>query len=197
MSNMTGTDVTIWWVRHGPTHAKSFVGWSDLAADLSDHEAVSRLSRSLPTEATVVSSDLARAVTTADAIAGDRPRLPHQPKLREMNFGAWELRTFTDIEADDPERAKAFWTTPGDIRPPGGESWNMFSDRVNAAVDGLLAQGAHRLVAVAHFGVIVSQIQRALSLDPDAAFAHRIDPLSVTTVRYGRLPMADPINHKP
>ena len=60
-------------VRHGPTHAKSMVGWSDLPADLSDTAALARLEAALPREAVVISSDLIRAVATADAIQGDRP----------------------------------------------------------------------------------------------------------------------------
>jgi alpha-ribazole phosphatase len=32
-----------WLVRHGPTHAKAMVGWSDLPADLSDTAALSRV----------------------------------------------------------------------------------------------------------------------------------------------------------
>ncbi|MEN8741466.1 MAG: histidine phosphatase family protein, partial [Phaeobacter gallaeciensis] len=59
-------------VRHGPTHAKSMVGWSDLPADLSDSAALHRLSAALPEDALVVSSDLSRAADTASAIQGDR-----------------------------------------------------------------------------------------------------------------------------
>ena len=76
-------------VRHGPTHAKTMVGWSDLPADLSDTAALDRLSSYLPPEALVISSDLSRAVATADAVQGARRRLGHDPDLREMNFGAW------------------------------------------------------------------------------------------------------------
>ena len=35
----------LWWVRHGPTHAKAMVGWRDLPADLSDTAALARLAR--------------------------------------------------------------------------------------------------------------------------------------------------------
>ena len=35
------TDIFL--IRHGPTHAKGMVGWSDLAADLSDTQALARL----------------------------------------------------------------------------------------------------------------------------------------------------------
>jgi broad specificity phosphatase PhoE len=38
----------IWLVRHGPTHAKGMVGWTDLPADLSDGAALARLNAHLP-----------------------------------------------------------------------------------------------------------------------------------------------------
>ena len=63
-------------VRHGPTHLRAMVGWSDPPADLSDTAALARLSDYLPSEALVVSSDLLRAITTADAIQHQRRRLP-------------------------------------------------------------------------------------------------------------------------
>ena len=168
-------------VRHGPTHAKVMVGWSDLPADLSDTAAISRLSAHLPATARIISSDLIRATATADAIQTSQIRLPHDPNLREINFGTWELRSHADIEAEDPDKIRAYWDAPGDVRPPGGESWHQVCARIDKAIDHLMGthQG-HDLIIVAHFGVILTQLQRALQLDTDATFAHRIDNLSVT-----------------
>jgi alpha-ribazole phosphatase len=187
-------------VRHGPTHARVMVGWSDLSADLSDTAALARLSAFLPAGATVISSNLIRAAATADAIQSSRNRLPHDPDLREMNFGAWELRSHGEIEAQTPDLIRAFWEHPGAVRPPGGESWHEVCTRVDGAIDALIR--AHRgddLTIVAHFGVILTQIQRALKLDSEAAFAHRIDNLSVTELT--QLPSGDwqagRINHCP
>ncbi|RBW50883.1 histidine phosphatase family protein [Phaeobacter gallaeciensis] len=172
-------------VRHGPTHAKSMVGWSDLPADLSDTAAIARLHDHLPHPAIVISSDLSRAADTASAIQGARTRLPHHLDLREINFGDWELRRFAEIEAEDPDRIRAYWATPGDVRPPNGESWNEVCARVDAAVDALIAQHAGAdLIIVAHFGVILTQLQRALQLDAEQAFGHRIDNLSVTQITH-------------
>lgn len=170
-------------VRHGPTHAKTMVGWSDLPADLSDTEQLARLADYLPAGATVVSSDLSRAADTASAIQRDRIRLPHHRDLREIHFGAWELRSWAEIDAEDPDHIRAYWETPGDVRPPGGESWNEVCARVDAAVDGLIA--AHPggdLIVVGHFGMILTQIQRAERLTAEEAFSHRIDNLSVSEV---------------
>ena len=170
-------------VRHGPTHAKSMVGWSDLPADLSDAAALARLAAHLPAEATVISSDLLRATATADAIQGARTRLPHDPRLRELNFGAWELRRFKEIEAEDPAHIRAFWETPGAVCAPGGESWDQLRARADAAIDALIADHAGRdLIVVAHFGLILTQLQRALRIDATEAFGQRIDNLSVTEI---------------
>jgi broad specificity phosphatase PhoE len=175
----------IFWVRHGPTHAKTMVGWSDLPADLSDTALIGRVSDFLPENAPVISSDLSRAVATADAIAGGRARLPHDPDLREMHFGDWELKRHTEIE--DQAHARAFWENPGDIRPPGGESWHQVTARVDAAVTRLFqAHTATDIIAVAHFGVILTQLQQALQLDPSAAFGHKIDNLSVTELHFAQ-----------
>jgi broad specificity phosphatase PhoE len=170
-------------VRHGPTHAQGMVGWTDLPADLSDRETIARLSAFLPADAPVVSSDLARARATADAIAGARPRLPDEPGLRELNFGAWEMRRYAEIERESPELLRDFYEAPGPVRAPAGESWDDLAARVNATLDRLLrARRGGVLIVVAHFGVILTQVARAGRLDARAAFAHRIDPLSVTII---------------
>ena len=172
------------------------VGWSDLPADLSDRAALSRLEAALPRDIPVLSSDLSRTTATADAIAGDRPRLTPSHALREMHFGDWELRAHAEIEAEDPDRIRAFWERPGEVRPPGGESWNDLGARVAATVEAVRA-GTPHLIIVAHFGVILSELQRVLDLAPDETFAQRIDPLSLTRIDYAPDRDAPLINHKP
>ena len=173
------------------------VGWTDLPADLSDRARLDRRSAPLPQDALLRSSDLVRATATADAIAAGRQRLPHDPDLREINFGAWEMARFDEVA--DPDHLRAYWDQPGDIRAPGGESWNDVSHRVNRAVARLQSQHPGRdIVVVAHFGVILTQVQKALGLRAYEAFAHRIDNLSVTELHPdGANWRAIRINHLP
>ncbi|WP_293573658.1 histidine phosphatase family protein [Phaeobacter sp.] len=201
---MTPSAITrLFLIRHGPTHAKTMVGWSDLPADLSDTAALARLDAYLPSDAIVVSSDLSRARDTATAIMGQRRRLAHDPDLREIHFGAWELRSWAEIDAESPEHIRAYWETPGDVAPPGGESWNTVCARVDGAINRLIEQ--HRgqtLVVVGHFGQILTQIQRAEQLTAEEAFSHRIDNLSVTELshqgeRWDRGWSSGKINHIP
>jgi broad specificity phosphatase PhoE len=190
--------MTTWhWIRHGPTHQKTFTGWRDVPADLSDTAAIARLSAHLPDDAIVVSSDLTRAVNTADAIQVDRRRLPHDPALREFHFGTWDGVHFSTVAEWHPELSRAYWETPGDHRPPGGESWHQSAARVAMAVRRIEANhpNAH-IIAVAHFGVILTQVQAVLGLGSYEVLAHKIDPLSVTTLRPDEK-RAEVINHNP
>ena len=182
-----------WLVRHGPTHAKTMIGWTDLPADLSDRDALRRLDAHLP-QAPVLSSDLSRAIATADAL-GPRPRLPHDPALREIHFGQWEARPFAEVEAEDPAPIRAFWDQPGQTRPPGGESWNDLTTRTWAALDRL--QGtAPDLIIVAHFGPILAALQRARGVTATQVFAQKIDNLSVTCLTLAP-PGVRSVNHRP
>ncbi len=168
-------------VRHGPTHAKTMIGWTDLPADLSDTAALARLNAYLP-QAPVISSDLGRAVTTADCLCATRPRLPHDPGLREIHFGLWEQQGFAQAEADNPTLIRAFWETPGAVAAPDGECWDDVTARVWAALDRNLDHDS--LIIVAHFGPILAALQRALGVSAVQVFGHKIDNLSVTELTW-------------
>lgn len=170
-------------VRHGPTHLKSMVGWSDVDVDLSDNNQIQGLARALPQSATMVSSDLKRAVQTADAIQTTQKRLDHNAELREMNFGDWELKTFAEVNETSPDLIRAFYETPGDIAPPNGESWIGFSDRIHDTLDQLVKASQHEnVIVVAHYGVVIAAIQRALNIPAYEAFSYPVNNLSLTDI---------------
>ncbi|WP_112310872.1 histidine phosphatase family protein [Pseudogemmobacter bohemicus] len=182
-----------WLVRHGPTHAKAMVGWTDIPADLSDHAQIARLNAHLP-NVPVVSSDLSRAICTADCLA-PRRRLPHEPDLREIHFGAWEMKTWAEAEASDAALIHAFWEEPGPIRAPGGESWDDLTTRIGTVLN-RLSQQADEMIIVAHFGAILAAVQVAGGFSAAEVLSHKIDNLSVT--RIGLAPgLVHRINHIP
>lgn len=173
---------TFWWVRHGPTHQKTFTGWRDVPADLSDTDALARLDAYLPSNALIISSDLIRSRTTADAIQGQRTRLPDDAGLREFDFGAWDGLHFTEVADRWPELSRAYWEQPGDLAPPNGESWNAAEKRINAARTRLEDHKAEHVIVVAHFGAILTQIRVAAKHSAYEALSHKIDTLSVTCI---------------
>ncbi len=178
--------MTTWWcVRHGPTHVKTMYGWTDLPADLSDTAALERLSGYLPADGIVVASTLQRASATADAIQGNRQRLQNEPDLREANFGDWETLSPDDLEGSDHELAMKYWQSPGDVAPPGGESWNQVRDRAANVVRRLSqAHEGKNIIAVSHFGVIMTKLQHATGMSPANATRFHIDTLSVTCLEH-------------
>jgi broad specificity phosphatase PhoE len=103
----------VWLVRHGATTAPPGVaiGATDPALSDEGYEQAGRLAAELAgiPLTRVLSSDLRRALATADAIA-----TPHRlvvestPALREIDFGAWEGRSLGDLWSEDPAAAKAW-----------------------------------------------------------------------------------------
>ncbi|MGR3660985.1 MAG: histidine phosphatase family protein [Paracoccaceae bacterium] len=187
-----------WWVRHGPTHEKAFTGWRDVPADLSDLEQIARLNAYLPEGAILVSSDLSRAISTADCLAEHRERLPHAPELREFNFGVWDGMTFADVAARDPELSREFWENPGTVMPPEGESWQAVAARVAPFVNDINQRFQGRdIIAVAHIGLILTQVALAKRISAGEALGQHIDNLSVTRICHGQDAGIGPVNHVP
>lgn len=176
--------MTRWfWVRHGPTHQTAFTGHRDVPADLTDRDAIARLDAFLPQPALLVSSDLVRATTTAAVLARGRDLLAPARDIREFDFGDWDGLHHTEVSARDPVLARRFWEEPGDLAAPRGESWNAVAARVDGFVDAMTERHPGRdIVAVAHLGVILTQVRRGLGVTPYEALGYRIEPLSVTEV---------------
>ena len=82
--------------------------------------------------------------------------------LREMDFGDFEGRNFSEMETDAAYRA---WVDGGCLAPcPNGESREEFSQRVCAAFENILADavrhGEESLVFVIHGGTIMAIMEK-------------------------------------
>lgn len=122
-----------------------------------------------------------RAVQTAAALGGT-PIV--DDRLRELDFGELEGRTYDEIEREQPRFFREWMETPTLVRFPGGESYAELRERVSFAVDDVVAAHAGRIVAlVSHGGVIRAALAVALGLPDDRAFA--------LDVGYGRISVVD------
>ena len=105
----------------------------------------------------IYASDLSRAHTTAQAIAQALGlTVKMHPGLRERHFGAFQGRTYAEIETELPEHAWHWRKRTPDWTPPeGGESLIALRERIVATVDELAAQHpGQQIVMVAHGGVM-------------------------------------------
>ncbi|MFW6058354.1 MAG: nicotinate-nucleotide--dimethylbenzimidazole phosphoribosyltransferase, partial [Persicimonas sp.] len=79
----------------------------------------------------IVSSDLQRAVQTAEILEDQLGRPRHETRLlREMHFGDWEMSTWASIEHREPEAYQAFMEDWIHTAAPGGESFRDLCTRV-------------------------------------------------------------------
>ena len=96
----------------------------------------------------VVTSPLSRCTETAALIgAADAPR---EPRLLEMDWGAWQGLVLADLRAELGDAMRENEDRGWDFRPAGGES----PREVLARVRGWLREQAEPTLAVTHRGVI-------------------------------------------
>lgn len=170
------TRAVLW--RHGRTAwnlQSRFQGTSDIPLDDVGLVQARRAARSLAllSPDAVVSSQLARAVETAQVLA-ELLGLPviEDPDLQETYAGTWQGKTRPEIIAAYPELF-ARWIAGEDVRPGGGESRSEVADRVAAAVErhASLAPEGGTVVLVTHGGATRAGIGRLLGLPIEHAAA--------------------------
>jgi probable phosphoglycerate mutase len=119
----------------------------------------------------VYSSDLQRAHQTATAVAVLQGlQTVSHPGLRERGFGAFEGKTFAEIERDLPEDSMKWRKRDPMWAPPqGGESLVVMEQRVRQTLDDLAAQHVGQHIALfAHGGVMDLLYRIATGLDLQA-----------------------------
>ncbi len=86
-------------------------------------------------------------------------------RLREITFGDWEGFTTEELRQQDPDQVAARERDKWGFLPPGGESYRLLSERVEA----WLASIARPTMAVSHGGVGRVLRRHLLDLDPHQA----------------------------
>ncbi len=144
--------MAIFLIRHGETigNASRVVQRPDNPLSPRGVTQAERLAHRLACEgiARIVSSDLARAVTTAERLRHlTGAPLSFEPLLQERNFGDLRGTPYAELDFD---------MFAPDYAPPRGETWPVFHARVDrawtrvqevaAAIDGHLAVVTHGLV---------------------------------------------------
>ena len=84
-------------------------------------------------------------------------------RLKEINFGDWEMRRWDDI---DRGKLDEWCENFVEVAPPGGESFHALQRRAVSFLEDMQANGANAAIVVTHAGVIRALISyvRGLSL---------------------------------
>jgi probable phosphoglycerate mutase len=101
------------------------------------------------------SSDLTRAMQTAQPLSGELRSVQPQISLREQGFGIFEGKSVAELQQDLPELWAQWRRFDADFELPGGESTRRFHARIMQALTGLAeSYRGERLVVVTHGGVL-------------------------------------------
>ncbi|MDN5351191.1 MAG: alpha-ribazole phosphatase [Clostridiales bacterium] len=184
----------VYLIRHGQTSAnveRKFAGSWDVPLNergISQAMTAREKLKDIPITA-VYASPLQRAAITAKTISE-----PHglpvvtDSNLKEMNFGIWEKRFFSDVQKESPELLNRWFQNYREFRVEGGESVDELYDRVSKAYDGILSKydvdGDDAIVIVAHGGVIQTLMSHICYGDTSGYWRFEIENCGVNKIEY-------------
>jgi len=105
----------------------------------------------------------------------------YDERLREIDFGRWEMQSFAAINAAAPEYIEP-WSRYTDFVFPGGEAVCDFSERVGAMLELFKTHDAEKIAVITHGGVIRTMICLALGLSVRHYLLFDVQPASLTVL---------------
>ncbi len=131
----------------------------------------------------VYSSGLKRARQTASLISQPH-NLPVivEEDIRELNHGALEGLTFTEIKARYPDFLQRWRTEPAEIQVPGGERLADVADRAWSGLNRIVEQhpSAEKLVVVSHNFPILGILCKVTGVTLNQYRSFHLDPCGLT-----------------
>lgn len=179
-------------VRHGRTVANAhglLQGRADRPLDDVGRAQARRLAEVLAPVERVVTSPLARARSTAEAIS---PHVVDDERWIELDYGELDGQPVAEV-ADE---TWARWRSDPDFAPPGGESLTTLDRRVRTACEELAAEAALRdVVVVSHVSPIKAAVAWAVGGDVSLSWRIRLAPASITRIAFdGHRPVLQSFN---
>lgn len=144
-------------LRHGETEAgAAFIGSSDVTLTATGWQQMREAVIKAKTQwDVIISSPLKRCADFARHLADERGiPLIHEPRWRELDFGAWEGRTAIDLMQSDATALQQLWNEPEHFTAPQGEAVAVFRQRVLSAWQTCYEHDAVSILVITHAGVI-------------------------------------------
>ncbi len=172
------TDVTtIDLLRHGESEGGDiFRGITDVSLSEDGWQQMLVASGDIEGWQKIVTSPMKRCLVFAEHISREQD-IEHSVchDLREVSFGDWDGKLFSDVSEQHIELFNAFWQDPINNTPPNAEPILDFCERVSrvfwAEVE--MAKGKHVLMVV-HGGVIRAVLREVLQCDFNALMRYEV-----------------------
>lgn len=146
-------------IRHAlpefPGNVHRCIGSTDLPLGQTGLAQAADMAQRLPPVTAVFSSPLLRSVQTAQAISPDIALLEG---LRELDYGAWDGLSFSEIRRRYPELYAARGSAPN-LPPPGAEPEEQGLARFRAALEAAAQNSPGDFAAVTHAGITAVFLQ--------------------------------------
>ncbi len=174
-------------VRHGKIDAGEglYIGHSDVPLSQEGIDQAERTKARLAREkiTAVYSSDLSRARRTAEIIASAHNlTVSLNPKLRELNFGLMEGKSYLEIRGLYPALSTEWFAGP-DFALPGGESLKDVEKRLKTFLHSVVkSMTDENVLLVSHKGAIRVLVCILMGLPPQDYWKIAIDHASLTVV---------------
>ncbi len=175
-------------IRHGKTTAPAgaLVGTTEASLSEEGRRQCTMLGSRLPKNLPCVCSPLLRTRQTQEELKeqGVIDRVVFDDRLREIDFGHWEMKTFAELAEEGADISA--WQEYYHFCFPGGESIADFVGRLQAIVrewgSHATRDSAGQLLVVTHGGVIRTMLCLLLGIDHKNYLVFDIDYGSWTTI---------------
>jgi broad specificity phosphatase PhoE/ribonuclease HI len=180
----------IYFVRHGETiltPMRKFSGTGELDPELMQEgldqaqllaDEVVKLGAEI-----LIASPLKRTRQTAEAIARTTGlEIIFDEAWYELSFGSWDGKSLEEVREESPDEFQA-WLDSTSYAPGGGESYDQASERIETALEKLVAQyPGKKIIVVSHNGVIKTAVKLAISGPSESVFHMDASPCSISSI---------------
>lgn len=183
----------IYFVRHGETYWNrlgKYQGLSDIELNEKGLEQAKCCAKALENVKfkKIITSDLKRAFMTAEYIMTyhDEAEFIVDKRVREINFGDWEGKTYNEISTLWPGMIEAMYDNAATVNIPGGESFGDVQARAFASLKEHIATTAdgENILIVCHGGTIRTLICAVLNIDLKHAWNFRQGNTAISILEY-------------
>lgn len=172
-------------LRHGYTGLKGrYIGSTDVSLSKSGMEQARKTGEVLQEKGVtkIVCSPMLRCRQTMEQVALPCTR-QFDELLREIDFGRWEGKEFSEIVQIDKELVDSWVTEPETFSFPGGESLAAFNNRVAEFKSQLEAMAEDTILVIAHGGIIRHLLCSLLGLKADKYLLFDVQPGCFCSIR--------------